>query len=393
MISTPRQQLNYKKITFVRSILAGILCAMLANNGSADKPNNLRLNGCAIYEDLGKQQFVAALFTETQQHNANSIQLAESPKRMEVRLLNNYSKRRWLNLWMQSISINNDRESFSGSAQEVIDIMQAPKSAPQKGDVIEYLFGPDRGTSVRFNGTELVSNYPNNVFNILLRTWIGPIPPSTAFKDQLLGNSRDSQALSLLQSVKPQPNRVALAASWMAPPPVEEKPLEKVDIPPLQTTALAAIEALPTPDIPEPTLETVAELASETSSESSSETLQEELLASEDIESEDNVLDFDVTEALAQRDYTPLVVGQIYKSISYPRRAVDKNQQGTVRIAVSIDLSGELVDASITQKSDFKLLNKAALKAVKDAAPFPPMPTEMKTEIFELSLPITFRLQ
>ena len=116
-------------------------------------------------------------------------------------------------------------------------------------------------------------------------------------------------------------------------------------------------------------------------------------MASEDIESEDNVLDFDVTEALAQRDYTPLVVGQIYKSISYPRRAVDKNQQGTVRIAVSIDLSGELVDASITQKSDFKLLNKAALKAVKDAAPFPPMPTEMKTEIFELSLPITFRLQ
>ena len=82
------------------------------------------------------------------------------PKRMEVRKLYNYSKRRWLNLWMQSISINNDRESFSGFAQEIIDIMQAPKSAPQKGDIIEYIYHPKQGTSKRFNSTELVSNYP-----------------------------------------------------------------------------------------------------------------------------------------------------------------------------------------------------------------------------------------
>ena len=146
----------------------------------------LQLNGSAIYQDLGKQQFVAALFVENLSNNANSIQLQQSPKRMEVRIINVYSKRRWLNLWMQSISINNDRESFSGSAQEVIDIMRAPRSAPKKGDVIEYLFDPDQGTSVRFNGTELIANYPPQVFNILLRTWIGPIPPSTAFKDQLL---------------------------------------------------------------------------------------------------------------------------------------------------------------------------------------------------------------
>ena len=107
--------------------------------------SELSLNGSAIYKDLGKQQFVAGLFVDTIQDSASTIQLEDSPKRMEVRMLNNYSKRRWLNLWMQSISINNDRESFSGSAQEVIDIMQAPKSAPQKGDIIEYIYHPDRG--------------------------------------------------------------------------------------------------------------------------------------------------------------------------------------------------------------------------------------------------------
>ena len=213
--------------------------------------SELSLNGSAILKDLGKQQFVAGLFVDTLQNNANTIQLEDAPKHMEVRILSNYSKRRWINLWMQSISINNDRESFSGSAQEVIDIMQAPKSAPQKGDIIKYIYHPKHGASMRFNGTELISNYPKNIFNILLKTWIGPIPPYATFK----------------------------------------------------------------------------------------------------------------------------------------------NQQGTVRIGTVVDRSGELLSVTATQESNYKLLNQAALKAVKKAAPFPALPEGIKADNFELNLPITFRLQ
>lgn len=387
MISRVRQRLHRIKIASARDVILVILCSILASTANATGNNELTMNGAAIYEDLGKKQFVAALFTQLPQSNANSIQLAESPKRMEVRILNDYSKRRWLNLWMQSISINNDRASFSGSAQEVIDIMQAPKSAPKKGDVIEYLYDPGSGTSVRFNGTELVSNYPNNVFNILLRTWIGPIPPSTAFKEQLLGLSADDQAFEFLQSVKPQPSRISLAASWMAPPPIPEQRDEPV-VEPLPIIAEGGTtEPQVDPLIPEPVIE---QLASE---EPDHETGAEKVLDTESADLEDSVLDFDVTEALAQRDYTPLVVRQIYKAISYPNRAVEKNQQGTVRIAVSIERSGELVSATITQESDFRILNQAALKAVKKAAPFTALPDEMKTDVFEVNLPITFRLQ
>ena len=192
--------------------IAGLMLSLLLIFSSGAQAE-LKLDGSAIYQDLGKQQFVAALFVDDLSNNANSIQLQQSPKRMEVRIINDYSKRRWLNLWMQSISINNDRESFSGSAQEVIDIMRAPKSAPKRGDVIEYLFDPELGTSVRFNGTELIANYPPEVFNILLGTWIGPIPPSTAFKAQLLGDNIDMDADELLNDIQPQSSRIALAAS------------------------------------------------------------------------------------------------------------------------------------------------------------------------------------
>ena len=262
--------------------------------------SELSLNGSAIYKDLGKQQFVARLFVDTIQDSASTIQLEDSPKRMEVRMLNNYSKRRWLNLWMQSISINNDRESFSGSAQEVIDIMQAPKSAPHKGDIIEYIYHPEQGTSMRFNGTELVSNYPKNVFNILLRTWIGPIPPSTTFKDQLLGLETTDEAVEaeeLLSSVTPTSSRVALAASWIAEPIIEA--IAPKAVPEAKIAAKAA--EVPIPKLvaenlsAKPTDENV-ELAS------SSEPTPEELAAKEAAEEE---IEFNVAEALAQRDYTP----------------------------------------------------------------------------------------
>ena len=348
--------------------------------------SELSLNGSAIYKDLGKQQFVAGLFVDTIQDSASTIQLEDSPKRMEVRMLNNYSKRRWLNLWMQSISINNDRESFSGSAQEVIDIMQAPKSAPQKGDIIEYIYHPTEGTSMRFNGTELVANYPKNVFNILLRTWIGPIPPSTTFKEQLLGletAEEAGEAEGLLSSIQPTSSRVALAASWIEVPVIVEAAPEP------EAEIIATVAASPTPEVDADSLP--AEPSDEsTELASTSEPTAEEQAVKEAAEEE---IEFNVAEALAQRDYTPLVVAQIYKSIAYPNRAVQKNQQGTVRIGLVVDRSGELLSVTATQESDYRLLNQAALKAVRKAAPFPNLPEGIKADSFELNLPITFRLQ
>jgi TonB family protein len=87
------------------------------------------------------------------------------------------------------------------------------------------------------------------------------------------------------------------------------------------------------------------------------------------------------------------VVQKIYQNISYPSRAVSKNQQGTVRVAIKIARSGELQSALTTQESKHSSLNRAALKAVEKAAPFPTLPEEITADSFELSIPITFRLQ
>lgn len=239
---------------------------------------------------------------------------------------------------------------------------------------------------MRFNGTELVANYPKNVFNILLRTWIGPIPPSTTFKEQLLGletAEEAGEAEGLLSSIQPTSSRVALAASWIEVPVIVEAAPEP------EAEIIATVAASPTPEVDADSLP--AEPSDEsTELASTSEPTAEEQAVKEAAEEE---IEFNVAEALAQRDYTPLVVAQIYKSIAYPNRAVQKNQQGTVRIGLVVDRSGELLSVTATQESDYRLLNQAALKAVRKAAPFPNLPEGIKADSFELNLPITFRLQ
>lgn len=386
----------------------------------------LILNGSTIYSDLGKDQFVAALYTETAHNSPLVIQTLDSEKRMEVRILNNYSKRRWINLWMQSISINNSREDFSDSAEELIALMQSPKSAPRKGDVLEYLFTPQSGTSMRFNGTELISDLSGEVFGLLLRTWIGAIPPSTGFKEELLGNQRNTRARDLLESIAPDQERVALAASWILPQPPKvtapKKADAKIAVPKVKEAQLKTAKATPAKEVKapqaavaqvtnkvEPTSEMITADAETTpvadkaedqialantpdnsDSEESSKSVTSENETADEAEED---IEFNVAEALAQRDYTPLVVQKIYKNISYPSRAVSKNQQGTVRVAIKIGRSGELQNILTTQKSRYSSLNKAALKAVEKAAPFPTLPEQITADSFELSIPITFRLQ
>ncbi|ETN93096.1 hypothetical protein U062_00981 [Gammaproteobacteria bacterium MOLA455] len=408
-----------KSLSWLLRGLQIIIALSLASVSFAQ--TELIMNGGSIYTDLGKDQFAAALYLETQQKNPNTAHSMAGEKRMEVRVLNNYSKRRWFNLWMQSISINNSRESFSESAQDLMTLMQAAKSAPQKGDFIEYLSSPDQGTSMRFNGTELVAGLPGEVFDLLLNTWIGAIPPTTSFKDEILGKQRNPEAVDLLDRVTTDPQRVDLAASWIRPPePVAEivakvkpEPANKEQLkvktavsakpkvlpeslenqPVAPKTATVATAALTADEPPAVTPKAEAD-SKNTKTDSLAKTSAETASAAQEVaaDTEDEV-DFSIAEALAMRDYTPLVVQAIFKKIRYPSRAIDKGYEGTVRMSIVVNKSGVLEKATVAQESKYSILNKAAIKATEKAAPFPELPAALNTNQFEITVPITFKLQ
>ncbi len=78
----------------------------------------------------------------------------------------------------------------------------------------------------------------------------------------------------------------------------------------------------------------------------------------------------------------------------YPMAAKKEKQEGTVRVAFTIDRSGTVLRRSIETSSGYALLDEAALKVLDDASPLPQVPDDFAPGRAQLSLvkPIDFTL-
>jgi protein TonB len=78
----------------------------------------------------------------------------------------------------------------------------------------------------------------------------------------------------------------------------------------------------------------------------------------------------------------------------YPLDAKKEKQEGTVRVAFTIDRKGNVLRRSIERSSGYPLLDDAALKVLDDASPLPEVPDDFAPGRAELSLvkPIDFTL-
>lgn len=75
---------------------------------------------------------------------------------------------------------------------------------------------------------------------------------------------------------------------------------------------------------------------------------------------------------------------------TYPRRALKLGQQGTAKVTVTIDESGNLVAASLAAGSGVASLDQAALKGVQSIAKVSAPPPGSGTN--RLTVPVTFRI-
>jgi TonB family protein len=77
----------------------------------------------------------------------------------------------------------------------------------------------------------------------------------------------------------------------------------------------------------------------------------------------------------------------------YPRIARKRGFEGQPVVAFTLGNGGELLELFIEEPSPFKLLNEAALDAVKSASPYPPIPELLKINSMKFNLPISFILE
>ena len=356
------------------------------------------LNGLATHTELGKERFIAALYADTPSTSPATLIGAAEHKRMELRVTaRRLSARRLQNLWIEGMAVNVPGSMLAEQAPNMVKFTSLIKGKLITGDRLTIDSIPGEGTNVAVNGVELGTIEDEQFFSLLMRTWIGSVPLSSDFRDQLLlAGEIDDALLGRFLNISPADSRVATVQSWLAPAETVEEPSEP---------AVAAVEApveTPEPEVveaveevaaaaPEPEVEAPATVALAAESAPVEELLDDEELIDEDELEEDAEL-LTAESLLSRQLYHSKLLKWTYKYISYPKRAAKRNQEGSVRLSVTIDRKGNVKTVAPIEESNFGSLNKEAIKAVKRASPFPPMPDALSGEDFEFSMPIVFRL-
>lgn len=382
------------------------------------------LNGVATQSELGKEQFIAGLFTSTLASEAKDVLLAQEDKRMQIRVTaDRLSTRRFKRLWIEGMAINASSSELQKHAQHMADFSNMLKIKLVAGDI----FTIDRAGSnvlISLNGAQLGQIPDPAFFDLLLRTWIGPVPLSSDFKQNMLvAGNVNSGLITRFESTRPTDERIAAVEDAIKARAKQAEAQEddstpkvavvKTDIKPKIEAPVAIAPppkiaapsgalgesktvstpkpepAKPKPQEPEPApkVEEKPKIAAITPPP------PETLLDEESLEDEEDDLDFTAESLLSQQLYIAKLKRWSSSKLKYPSRAASRGHEGNVRLSIVIDRSGKVKKVEVIEAAEYSSLTKEAQNAVERANPFPPMPEDVKGDTFLFTLPVVFQLQ
>lgn len=355
------------------------------------------LNGISSHQELGQEQFIGALFSETITDNADTLLAANQPMRIEMKILieDGISPRRFSRMWVDGMAINNSPDVLTSQANNIVKLDSLFKGRLMKGDHVVFRLTPGKGVDVSVNQNLLGTIQNDKFFSLLLSSWIGKVPLSSDFKENMLkvgdvGNSLRSR----FEQIQPI-SQPADVASLDGPVPVSSSARAS-------STSSAAIEVPVETSRPNITLPPITGIEEETKSSSSrssniaSSAKTKSSAASStriiDDEDEDTGPAFTAQTLLARQFYVKEAMKLIYNRVRYPTIAQQKGQEGSVRVRVTLDRQGNIINIVASEPSQHSLLTKEAIAAIERAAPFPALPDEITGNSLEFTAPIRFTL-
>lgn len=381
-------------------------------NGALGAP---LLNGMAVHQELSRDQFIGALYSETLSSDASQLLAADQPMRMELKITaeRGIAARKFSRMWIEGMAINIRGSALTEQADNMVAFTQMFQERLLENDHVVFALNPGEGVAISVNTVALGTIPDDNFFGLLLSTWVGRVPLSSTYREQLLVAGDVSASLTgRYASISPTPERIDQVALWGAPEPEPEpepEPKEEVAVAPAIVPATAVankpkIEIPPTPSATPSTASeasseatrvesSIAAVASSSSSVASSTAPAAPKEEPVDESDEDFVPTFTAESILANQRYFSNLVRKVQGEISYPRRAMQRGYEGSIRIAISINRQGELLNATLIEQTEHDMLNDEAMDAVESAEPFPEVPELITGQRHEFTIPITFTLQ
>ena len=369
--------------------------------------------GVASYQQLSKEYYLAALYTQQPMNNVEQILADNTVKKMVIRVTaNRWSEASFLKIWRQDISINNTLSNDLELANAVNRFINFPQETLRKGDEITVRLTQDSNTEVRLNSELVYTQTGKKLFIALLKTWLGEVPPSRLFQSDLLSveaivsshrQTHQENFISLLVAE----DRKNLVTQWRANEQriiqaqleAEKASLKRQqDADALrqriaqekkaqQEKELAATRTKPAVSKPVQTkTNTVATLTPEKKTEATTtdKELQQQLTK---LEAEAKLQDYMI--ALYQWQ----VAQAVYQKVEYPQWAKDFNLSGTVSIEFLVQANGQLTGVSAITPNDSGLLGQALQSGLTQAAPFNAFSERLKAKELILKVDYEFNLE
>jgi TonB family protein len=317
--------------------------------------------------------------------------------------------RRHVKTWVEGAAINNPTAVLKDYAEAMVAFTRLINVPLKPGDRLLIDAPNDAPVSIILNEVVLGQIEPPGIFDVLLRTWIGSVPLSSTLRSNLLAaGDTNAELYARFSQIRPSPERVAYAEALLLPPTTVENDLT-LPTPDQQSSPAPSVAVLqprqaaqaPTPEpvqsTPEPT-QTSAPAPAPTPEPTPPAPAVAVAVAEEPLpeqENDDEIITepFSAEALLEQQLYHSDLLERVYQQVKYPRRAIDRNYQGRVMLQVMIDEEGEVVAVNTLSESNFGILNRAAEKAVKAAAPFPAPPMDLDGDDYAFTVPIEFKLQ
>jgi TonB family protein len=110
------------------------------------------------------------------------------------------------------------------------------------------------------------------------------------------------------------------------------------------------------------------------------------------VEAKEATISLDTKDA-AYVPYTTVLKEKIRSQWVYPLYAQENLIQGTLLILFRLDSGGNLVDLSVMRSSEYEILDRYALKAIRSANPFPPFPESVTVDFLNINASFAYQLQ
>ncbi len=149
----------------------------------------LNLNGHAVVTMWGQETYVGALYTPYIEKRVEMLILNDEPLAMMFYFVRDDITPHMLSkAFTEAILVNNggwDNKKLDRT--RIMELIGALKQNMNAGDVLAFYYSPKNGVLMVIND-EIQYHWPHakSFFNVLLRMWVGPYPPSRGFKRAIL---------------------------------------------------------------------------------------------------------------------------------------------------------------------------------------------------------------